>query len=253
MNGVTSSWPPTSPSHHVSQMLGNLAGSAKPPSTKLPTPIVALIIVPGRRVRQANKTTWDEPSNRCVDALSRFSSAAVISASSVLPPAIREDVESEPKVVALARNAPAAIAGHSPFPHKRQTRKRQPARRPHGARAGMKRCQCQRAFRKYKIDDCDNNSSKQWRQARRGPAGYLRDVTQPASQRIWFYGEDCSCRERARTHPDRPHRELEPLATTISSDTTRDKNFWSTQPFTRSSIRSKPSSRVRFSLGASVR
>ena len=82
--------------------------------------MVALIIVPGRRVRQANKTTWDGPSNRCVDALNRFNSAAVISASSVLPPAIREDVDSEPKVVALARNAPAAIAGHSPFPHKRR-------------------------------------------------------------------------------------------------------------------------------------
>jgi hypothetical protein len=82
--------------------------------------MVALIIVPGRRVRQANKTTWDEPSNRCVDAFNRFSNAAVISASSVLPPAVREDVYSEPKVMALARNDPAAIAGHSPFPHKRR-------------------------------------------------------------------------------------------------------------------------------------
>src|SRR4029453_800315 len=120
MNGETSSLPPTSPSHHLSQMLGNFAGSAKPASIKLPTPTVALIIVPGTRGRQANKATWGGPSNRCVDAFNCFSSAAVISASSVLPPAIREDVDSEPKVVALARNAPTAIAGHSPFPHKRR-------------------------------------------------------------------------------------------------------------------------------------
>src|SRR5262245_916412 len=100
-------------------MLENFAGSAKPASTKLPTPMVALIIAPGRRVRQANKTTWDGPSNRRADALNRVSSAAVISASSVLPPAITEVVDSEPKVVALARNAPAAIAGHSLFPHNR--------------------------------------------------------------------------------------------------------------------------------------
>jgi hypothetical protein len=82
--------------------------------------MVALIIVPGRSVRQANTTTWDGSSNRCVDALNRLNSVAVISASSVLPLAIREDVESEPNVVALAKNAPAAIAGHNPFPHKRR-------------------------------------------------------------------------------------------------------------------------------------
>src|SRR5262245_64326058 len=98
----------------------NFAGSAYPVSTKLPTPRVALIIVPGMRVRQANKTTWSGPANRCVDAFNRFSSAAVISASSVLPPAIRDEVKSEPRVVALARNAPAAIAGQSPLPHKRR-------------------------------------------------------------------------------------------------------------------------------------
>src|SRR5262245_36522563 len=120
MNGVTSSWPPTSPSHHVSQMLDTFARSTKPSSTKPPTPIVALTIAPGRRVRQANKTTWDDPSNSCVDAFNRFISTAVISASSVLPNAMKEDVVSEPKVVALARKAPAAIAGHSPFPHKRR-------------------------------------------------------------------------------------------------------------------------------------
>src|SRR5262245_23030738 len=95
-----------------------MAGVTKPASTKLPTPMVALIIVPGTRVRTANKTTSDGPSNR--RAFNRFSSSAVISASSVLPPAIRADVDSEPKVVALVTNAPAAIAGHSPFPHKRR-------------------------------------------------------------------------------------------------------------------------------------
>jgi hypothetical protein len=82
--------------------------------------MVALIIVPGTRVRQVNKITWGGSSNRCVDVFNRFSNVAVISASSVLPPAIKQDVDSEPKVVALARNAPAAIAGHSPFPHMRR-------------------------------------------------------------------------------------------------------------------------------------
>jgi hypothetical protein len=114
-------------------MLENFAGSAKPASAKLPTPMVALTIVPGRRVRQANKTTWGGPSNRGVDALNRFNSAAVISASSVLPPAIRVDVDSEPKVVAFATNAPAAIAGHSPFPHKRRLASASPL----GAHTGL--------------------------------------------------------------------------------------------------------------------
>ena len=40
-----------------------------------------------------------------------------MSASSVLPPAMRTDVQSEPKVVALASNAPTAIAGHRALPH----------------------------------------------------------------------------------------------------------------------------------------
>ena len=43
----------------------------------------------------------------------------MINTSSVLPPAIREEVNREPAVVALARNAPAAMAGQSPFPHSR--------------------------------------------------------------------------------------------------------------------------------------
>src|SRR5262249_4316131 len=120
MNGVTSSLPPTSPSHQVSQIPGNFAGSAKPASTKLPTPMVALIIVPGTRVRQVNKITWGGSSNRCVDVFNRFSNVAVISDSSVLPPAIKKEVDSDRKVVALAKNAPAAIAGHIPFPHKRR-------------------------------------------------------------------------------------------------------------------------------------
>jgi hypothetical protein len=117
MNGVTRSCPPTSPSHHVNHTPEKLAGSAKPESTKLPTPTLALIIVPGQSARQAKTTTWLGVSKGLADRAHRFNSKAVIKASIVLPPAIKQDVNSEPKVVALARNAPVAIAGHRPFPH----------------------------------------------------------------------------------------------------------------------------------------
>lgn len=55
-----------------------------------------------------------------VDTVHRFSSEAVISPSRVLPLAISEEVKSEPAVVELTRNAPAAIAGQRPFPHRRK-------------------------------------------------------------------------------------------------------------------------------------
>jgi hypothetical protein len=59
-------------------------------------------------------------SNVFVHRVNRFSSKAVISPSSVLPPAMQKEVNGEPKVVTLARKAPAAIAGHSLFPHSRR-------------------------------------------------------------------------------------------------------------------------------------
>jgi hypothetical protein len=48
--GATTNWPPTSPSHHVNQMSPNFDGSAYPASTRLATPTVALITVPGANV-----------------------------------------------------------------------------------------------------------------------------------------------------------------------------------------------------------
>ena len=89
-------WPPTSPSHHVTQTLKNLAGFAKLAIARLPTPTVALTIVPGASARPANKTTWSGVSNALSDLVHRFSSEAVISPSNVLPPAIIEEVSREP-------------------------------------------------------------------------------------------------------------------------------------------------------------
>ena len=95
-------------------------GLSKPAITRLPTPTVALIIVPGANAKPANRTTWSGVSKVFVDAVHRFSSEAVISPSSVLLHAIKEEVNSEPAVLALVRNAPAAIAGQSLFPHSRK-------------------------------------------------------------------------------------------------------------------------------------
>jgi hypothetical protein len=44
-------------------------------------------------------------------------SQAVSTASLVLPTAIAKEVKTEPKVVAFARNAPAATDGHTPGPN----------------------------------------------------------------------------------------------------------------------------------------
>ena len=65
-------------------------GLSKPAITRLPTPTVALIIVPGANAKPANRTTWSGVSNGFVVAVHRFNSEAVSSASRVLPHAIRD-------------------------------------------------------------------------------------------------------------------------------------------------------------------
>src|SRR5262245_44684703 len=82
--------------------------------------MVALTIVPGTSAKTANMTTWSGVSKVFVDAVHRSSADAVISPSGVLPPPLGEGVTREPAVVTLARNAPAAIAGQSLFPHSRK-------------------------------------------------------------------------------------------------------------------------------------
>ena len=115
--GVTRSCPPRSPSHQVIQMSVTFDVSAWPPSTRLPTPIVAAIIVPGPTARLANLATPEGVSKVAEPPDHLSSSHAVRTASSVLPAAIAKDEAGEPNVVALAKNAPIAIAGHMRIPH----------------------------------------------------------------------------------------------------------------------------------------
>ena len=106
MGGVRSSWPPTSPNHQVSHMLANFEGSARPPRTRLPTPSVALTMVPGKRVSPANVTTREGTSSVSLPPENFPSSQAVMVASRLFPAAMVADVAKLPNVVTLARNAP---------------------------------------------------------------------------------------------------------------------------------------------------
>ena len=105
-------------------MAGALAQSAAPVSARLPTPIVALSIVPGRSATSANFATPPGVSNARRPLAHRLRRLALISASSVLPSATVEDVSSrlvEVKsvisLIALAANAPSRIAGQTRSPN----------------------------------------------------------------------------------------------------------------------------------------
>src|SRR5262249_33740965 len=83
-------------------------------------------IVPGASVNAAKAATREGVSKGAVRAHHLSTREAVTTASRVFPIAIADDVAMDPKVVALAKNAPAAIAGHTQLPHSRQAASAQP-------------------------------------------------------------------------------------------------------------------------------
>src|SRR5262249_36500667 len=122
--GATTSALATSPSHQVNQMAGAFAQSAAPVSARLPDPMVALSIVPGRSATSANFATPPGVSKARRPLAHRLRRPALISASSVLPTAMAEDAISRlvgvrlaSSLVALAANAPSSTAGHTRSPN----------------------------------------------------------------------------------------------------------------------------------------
>src|SRR6185369_11761871 len=108
------------------QMSAAFDVSAWPPSTRLPTPMVAAIIVPGASARLANFATPVGVSKAAEPPDHLSSSQAVRTASSVFPAAMAKDEAGEPNVVALAKNAPMAIAGQMRIPHSSMAAKASP-------------------------------------------------------------------------------------------------------------------------------
>jgi hypothetical protein len=105
--GATSSAPPMSPSHHVSQMLPNRSQLDVPPSTRLKPPTVALSAVLTTPASAANRNASMPVKNAERPPANRLTSHAPASASSVLPVAIPRQVAADPEVVMFATNARA--------------------------------------------------------------------------------------------------------------------------------------------------
>ena len=134
ITGVTTSAPATFPSHQVNTMAGNCPSSADRASTRLPTPRIALIIVPGARQSRANFATALGVSNVRARPDQIVMSCPVTTASSVLPMAMPREVKSWPSrpalaisFVAFAVNDAAKMAGQTRTPRRRMAAKARPA------------------------------------------------------------------------------------------------------------------------------
>src|SRR5262245_1092945 len=131
--GVTTSALVTLPSHQVNQIAAKFAHSASPARIRLPTPMVALSIVPGTSAISANFATPLGVSKVRCPSDHRVVRYPLTAASSVLPIAIVADVTSRlvdvalaTSVVALAAKDPSKIAGHIRIPPTRMNPRARP-------------------------------------------------------------------------------------------------------------------------------
>src|ERR671924_1107758 len=99
-----------SPSHHT-RHADHVSSGSESPRLTLATPIVALIVVL-RIAAKATRAKMSRSLRRVGRNPTQASSDAPTTASSVFPAAIPSAVYTGTSVVALAANAPTAIAGH---------------------------------------------------------------------------------------------------------------------------------------------
>src|SRR5262249_16041070 len=125
--GAMMTTPTASPSHQVIQIAPALAQGAKPARTSVPTPMVALTRVLTRAASTKKVITSCARANARRPEAKRVTRYVPSTASRVLPTAIPSDVETDPAVVTLARNAPTKIAGHIRVPRMRRAASAMPA------------------------------------------------------------------------------------------------------------------------------
>jgi hypothetical protein len=114
--GATTSAPPRSPSHHVHPMAATSSRAATPPSSRLVTPNVALTGALATAAISAKRNTLRGRSKARTPSAQRMTSAAPITASSVLPTAMPRQVATELAVAKLTAKAPARIRGQTRRP-----------------------------------------------------------------------------------------------------------------------------------------
>ncbi len=105
-----------SPSHQVRHTDSKPSAATSSVTTRLPTPIVALIAVltaPARNTSASTSRTRSSVGRKCVTRCSRY---APTTASSVLPVVIPTVASSGIPVHEFARNAPSATPGQSLCP-----------------------------------------------------------------------------------------------------------------------------------------
>src|SRR5215831_7931458 len=112
-----------SPNHQVSQTAQNSCQNANLLKHNVITPIVALTSVLSMAPNRTNLKMFLVRSKARAPLANRITSLAPTNASSVLPVAIDRDVNTEPWVRMLTRNAPAKTPGQSRVPPSRSAAK----------------------------------------------------------------------------------------------------------------------------------
>jgi hypothetical protein len=92
-------------------MAGESSSVACPPSSRLATPIEALMVVLKRAASPVNFSNPVALENASQPPAKRATSVAPSTASSVLPNATPTELATDPDVVTLTRNAPISTAG----------------------------------------------------------------------------------------------------------------------------------------------
>jgi hypothetical protein len=126
MTGVITSAPAKSPSHHVIHIDARLDDSAYPARLRLPTPMVALVIVLGPKLIKVNLATPIGVSKVFRPLDHRLIRYPPITPSIVLPKAMAQEVYIEPAVMKFTRSAPVKIAGQIRYRNSRTDAKARP-------------------------------------------------------------------------------------------------------------------------------
>src|SRR5689334_7903082 len=118
ITGVTSRIPIASPPHHVNHALAMPLRVTTPANSNAATPIVALTIGARTAPKNVRATTSRARSRQRSKLGTRESSHAATTASSGLPTAVANAIDSGAGVVTFTRNAPSATPGQTRRPRK---------------------------------------------------------------------------------------------------------------------------------------
>ncbi len=156
-SGATIKAPAASPSHHVSQIAPNCRSSASPVSTKLVTPIVALIEVLTRPASTENATMSRARLNAASPFAYRLTRNAPATASSVLPAAMPSELDDRSRRRDVDQKGADENGGRDSVAKQQHRGQCDTRRWPYGRGARMQECELKS---KLACKEVDNDQSR---------------------------------------------------------------------------------------------